>query len=137
MRALRLAVFAGAVMVAAPLSAQAPAPGAQGQQRGDPAAMQARQNEALFAGITLSAEQKTKIDSIQTAARTAQQTAMQGGGMQDPEVRQRMMAQRQATSAAIRGVLTADQQAIYDRNLANMPAMRGGGRPPEGQRPPR
>ena len=52
MRALRLAVFAGAVMVAAPLSAQAPA---QGQaQRGDPAAMQARQNEALFAGITSS-----------------------------------------------------------------------------------
>jgi Spy/CpxP family protein refolding chaperone len=135
MRALRLAVFAGAVMVAAPLSAQAPA---QGQApRGDPAAMQARQNEALFAGITLSAEQKTKIDSIQTASRTAQRAAMDAGGMQDPEVRQRMMAQRQATAAAVRGVLTAEQQVIYDRNLANMPAMRGGGRPPEGQRPPR
>lgn len=133
MRALRVVVLVGAVMLAAPLSAQAPA---QGQpQRGDPAAMQARQNEMLFAGITLSAEQKTKVDSIQTAARTAQQAAMQGGGMQDPEARQRMMAQRQATMAAIRGVLTPEQATVFDRNLANMPAMRGG-RPPEGQRPP-
>lgn len=135
MRALRVAVLVGAVVMAAPLSAQAPA---QGQpQRGDPAAMQARQNEMLFAGITLSAEQKTKVDSIQTAARTAQQSAMQGGGMRDPETRQRMMAQRQATMAAIRAVLTAEQATVFDRNVANMPAMQGGGRPPEGQRPPR
>lgn len=135
MRVLQLAVVVSAVMLAVPVSAQqAPA---QAPQQRDPAAMQARQNEMLFAGITLSAEQKTKIDSIQTAARTAQQAAMQGGGMQDPEARQRMMAQRQATMTAIRGVLTTDQATVFDRNLASMPAARGGARPPEGQRPPR
>lgn len=142
MRTMRVAMVLAAMataMVAAPMAAQAPAGGGQGQGqgRGDPAAMQARQNEMLFQGITLSAEQKTKVDSIQTAARAAQQTAMQGGGMRDPETRERMRAQRQATMAAIRGVLTAEQQTKFDANLASMPAMQGGGRPPEGQRPPR
>lgn len=124
--------------MAAPLAAQGQGAGGGGRPgMGDPAAMQARQNERLFEGITLSAEQKTKVDSIQTASRAAQQAAMQSGGMRDPETRQRMMAQRQATMAAIRGVLSAEQQAQFDKNMANMPAMQGGGRPPEGQRPPR
>ncbi len=138
--ALVLATLATAV-VAAPAAAQQGGgrPGGMGQggPGGDPAAMQARQNERLFEGITLSAEQKVKVDSIQTAARTAQQAAMQGGGMRDPETRERMRVQRQATMAAIRGVLTAEQQTKFDANLAAMPAMQAGGRPPEGGRPPR
>lgn len=138
MRTMRVAMVLGTVMMAtltAPLAAQGQGGGRQGGM-GDPAAMQARQNERLFEGITLSAEQKTKVDSIQTAAREAQQAAMQAGGMRNPEARQRMMAQRQATMAAIRTVLSAEQQTVFDRNIANMPAMGGGGRPPEGQRPP-
>jgi protein CpxP len=138
MRTVRAAMIVAAVLtsaIAAPLAAQGQ--GGGGRQGGDPAAMQARQNERLFDGITLTAEQKAKVDSIQTAARAAQQSAMQGGGMRDPEARQRMMAQRQATMAAIRAVLTAEQQTKFDANLASMPAMGAGGRPPEGQRPPR
>ena len=139
MRSMRVAMVMAAVMtsaIAMPLAAQGQGGGRQGGM-GDPAAMQARQNERLFEGITLSADQKTKVDSIQTASRAAQQSAMQGGGMRDPEARQRMMAQRQATMAAIRAVLSAEQQTKFDTNVANMPAMGGGGRPPEGQRPPR
>ena len=56
--------------------------------------------------------------------------------MRDPEARQRMMAQRQATMTAVRAVLSAEQQATFDRNLATMPGMSAGGRPPEGQRTP-
>jgi len=141
MRTVRAAMIVAAVLtsaLAAPLAAQGQGGGGRpGGQGGDPAAMQARQNEMLFQGITLTAEQKTKVDSIQTAARTAQQSAMQAGGMRDPETRERMRAQRQATMAAIRGVLTAEQQAVFDRNLANMPGMQAGGRPAGGQRPPR
>lgn len=137
MRMMRVAMVWAAVVisaVAAPLTAQGQGGGRQG---GDPAAMQARQNEMLFEGITLSAAQKTRVDSIQTAAREAQRSAMEAGGMRDPEARQRMMAQRQATMAAIRAVLTAEQQTQFDKNIAAMPAMGGGGRPPAGQRPPR
>ncbi len=138
MQAVRMALVVAAVLGAAPLAAQQGPPGGRpGGMGGDPAAMQARQNERLFEGITLSAEQKAKVDSIQAAARTQQQATMQGGGMRDPETRQRMMQQRQATMAAIRGVLTPEQQMKFDANLAAMPAMGGGGRPPEGQRPPR
>lgn len=134
MRTIRV-VMVLATVLTAPLAAQGQGGERQGGM-GDPAAMQARQNARLFEGITLSAEQKTKVDSIQAAAREAQQAAMQAGGMRDPEARQRMMAQRQATTAAIRTVLTAEQQAVFDRNVANLPAMGAGGRPPEGQRPP-
>lgn len=145
MFALRKALVVAALVVAAPLSAQQGAPGGppggppggMGQGRGDPAAMQARQNEMLFQGITLSATQKAKVDSIQAAARTRQQELMQGGGMRSPETRQAMMQQRQETMAAIRNVLTADQQTKFDENLASMPAAQAGGRPPQGSRPPR
>lgn len=140
MRTMRVVMVLATVMTAtlsAPLAAQGGQGGGRQGGMGDPAAMQARQNERLFEGITLSADQKGKVDSIQTAARAVQQQSMQAGGMRDPETRQRMMAQRQATMAAIRAVLSADQQTLFDRNVANMPAMGAGGRPPEGQRPPR
>lgn len=140
MRAKRVAVVLAALMTLAlvgPLAAQGQVGGGRRGARGaDPAAMQARQNERLFAGITLSAAQQSQVDSIQAAGRAAQQTAMQEGGMRDPGTRQRIMARRQATMAAIRAVLSAEQQATFDRNLAAMPAMGGGGRPPSGQRPP-
>ncbi|MBA3854464.1 MAG: hypothetical protein C0503_08620 [Gemmatimonas sp.] len=142
MFAFRKALVVAALFVAAPLAAQQGAPGGppgggMGQGRGDPAAMQARQNEVLFQGITLSDAQKARIDSIQTAARAKQQELMQGGGMRNPETRQAMMQQRQETMAAIRNVLTAEQQTKFDANLASMPAAQAGGRPMQGQRPPR
>lgn len=139
MQAMRAVLVAAMVMVAVPAAAQQGGgrPGGQGGPGGDPAAMQARQNEMLFRGITLTEEQKTKVDSIQTASRRAQTELMQGGGMRSPETRQKMMEQRQAMMAAVRGVLTPAQQTVFDQNVANMPAMQGGGRPPEGQRPPR
>ncbi len=140
MYAWRLALVVAAMVVTAPLAAQQGPPGGRpggmGQGRGDPAAMQARQNEMLFNGITLSAEQKAKVDSIQAQSRAQQQEMMQGGGMRDPETRQRMMQHRQATMTAIRGVLTPEQQTKFDANVAAMPAAQAGGRPPQGQRPP-
>jgi Spy/CpxP family protein refolding chaperone len=142
MQAMRMAAVVAALVVAVPLAAQQGPPGGRpggmgGGMGGDPAAMQARQNERLFQGITLSAEQRAKVDSIQAVSRARQQELMEAGGMRNAETRQQMMQQRQATMAAIRGVLTAEQQAKFDENLANMPAAAAGGRPPQGTRPPR
>ena len=125
MQAMRILAAAAVMLVASTAAAQGGGGGGQGMDR---AAMQARQNEMLFKGITLSEAQKAKIDTIQTKARADQQAMMSGGGMQDPTAREKMMAMRTKVNADIRGVLTADQQTIFDKNLAEMP--QGGGRRP-------
>lgn len=126
MRAMRTMVALAMVVVAVPVAAQ----GGQGGNPEGRAAMQQRQNEMLFRGITLSDAQKAKIDSIQTAGREAMQAAMQGGGMQNPEARQRMQEMREKQMADIRAVLTPEQQTVFDTNRANMPAPGAGRRPP-------
>jgi Spy/CpxP family protein refolding chaperone len=128
MQAMRLVLTLAMVLVAVPVSAQ----GGQGSPAGqrDPAAMQMQRNEMMFRGITLTDAQKAKIDSIQTAGREAMRTAMAGGGMQDAAARERMQEMRAKQTADIRAVLTAEQQAIFDANLAAMPAPGAGRRPP-------
>lgn len=131
MRAIRILTAAALVFVASTAAAQ----GGQGARAGGgqgAAEMQQRQNEMLFKGITLSEAQKAKIDSLQAAQRTAQQEMMQGGGMQDPAAREKMMEMRQKHQAEVRRVLTTEQQVIYDKNLAEMP-QRGAGRRPPGR----
>ncbi len=108
-------------------------PGGMGQ--GGPAGMgaaAARQNEILFKGITLTDAQKARIDSIQTANRTAMQGMMQSGADM-ATMRDQMLAMRQAQAAAVRGVLTAEQQVIYDKNVVESQQNAGG---PGGRRPP-
>lgn len=128
MRAVRMMIVTAMVVVAVPAAAQ----GGQRGQGANPearAAMQQRQNEMLFRGITLSEAQQAKVDSIQAAGREAMQAAM-GGGMQDPTARQRMQELREKQMADIRAVLTPEQQAVFDTNRANMPAPGAGRRPP-------
>ena len=133
MRAIRFVVAGALIAVASTTAAAQGGQGAgQGQERGQgmtPEQRQARQNEMLFKGITLTEMQQKKIDSIQVAARTANQALMQGGGMQDPATREKMMEARRKTTADIRAVLTPEQQVVYDKNIAEMPQGRG-------QRPP-
>lgn len=126
MRAMRTMVALAMVVVAVPVAAQ----GGQGGNPEARTAMQQRQNEMMFRGITLTEEQKAKIDSIQTAGRAAMQSAMQGGGMQDPAARERMQEMRAKQMTDIRAVLTAEQQTLFDTNRANMPAPGAGRRPP-------
>ena len=120
MQAIRILAAAALVLVASTAAAQ----GGQGGMGRNAAA----QNELLFKGITLTDAQKTQIDTIQAHTRTEMQALMQAGGMQDPGVREKMGEMRTKQSAAIRAVLTAEQQPIYDKNLAEMP--QGGGRRP-------
>ncbi len=132
MRVMRFAVAAMLVFVATTAQAQGggqaggPPGGGMGQGGGA-----GRMNEMLFKGITLTDAQKTKVDSIQAAGRTAMQGLMQSGGMQDPATREKMTEMRKKQNVDIRALLTPEQQVIFDKNLAEMPAPGAGRRPPQ------
>ena len=132
MKAIRLLAATALVLVAMPMAAQGGMGGGQGGQgRG---AMQQRQNEMLFRGITLTEAQRAKIDTLQAAQRTAMQEMMHSGAMQDPATRERVAEMRTKHNNDIREVLTPEQRTQFDKNLAEMPN-RGMGGP--GGRPPR
>lgn len=126
MRAIRLLMAAALVMFAIPVAAQGGQGG--GGLRGNLAAT----NEMLLKDITLTDAQKAAIDTIQTRTASGMMELAQSGGMQDPANRQKMTDLRTKQTADIRAVLTAEQQVIFDRNVAAMPVR--GPRPP---RPPR
>jgi len=120
--ALGLALVAGTAVVA---SAQA-APQQQGQRGG------ARPNQQLK-DITLTAEQQTKIDEINKKYAPEMQVireSMQSGGDR-AEGMKKMQALREKMGPEIRAILTPEQAAIYDKNLAEQKArmeqMRQGG----------
>lgn len=128
MRAMRIVAAAVLVLVATTAQAQG-----GGQAGGQPGGMgqgggAGRRNEMLFKGITLTDVQKSKVDSIQAAGRTAMQGAMASGGMQDPANREKMLEMRKKQNLDIRALLTVEQQVLFDKNLAEMP--QGGGRRP-------
>jgi Spy/CpxP family protein refolding chaperone len=117
MKRIRIfALLAALVAFAAPA---AHAQGGGGQGRG-------RQMEALMKDITLTDAQKAQVDSIGQAFR-AQMPPMTQGTPPDSATRAKMGEVRQKQYAAIRTVLTPDQQKVFDKNLAELPPM--GGRP--------
>lgn len=95
------------VIAASPARAQG---GGGGQGRG---------MQALMNGITLTDKQKASVDSITQAFR-AQMPPMQQGTPPDSATRAKMGEVRQKQYAAVRGVLTADQQKVFDKNLEDM-----------------
>lgn len=117
-----LTVLAVGLAVTPTLSAQTP----DTPQRG-PGRMQAM----TLNGIALTPAQQSKIDSI--TANTRAQMPVRTPGTQPSEAdREKMRSLSMASSQAIRAVLTAEQQAIYDKNLAELRGrrMQGAGGPP-------
>ena len=104
-------------VLAALVAFAAPAAQAQGggQGRGGPG----RQMEMLMQGVTLTDAQKAQVDSIGQAFR-AQMPPMQQGTPPDSATRAKMGEVRQKQYAAVRAVLTADQQKVFDKNLEEM-----------------
>ncbi|NUO61997.1 MAG: hypothetical protein HOQ11_01675 [Gemmatimonadaceae bacterium] len=79
--------------------------------------------QMLFNGITLTSAQQAQIDSIQARHRGD----MQGlDPRNNPGDRDKMRQLMQSRMDEIRAVLTPDQQAVFDRNVADMRARRGG-----------
>ena len=120
MKLTRIVALVGVMALAAPA---AYAQGGGGGQGGGGRAM-----ERLMNGITLTDKQKTSVDSIQQAFR-AQMPAMTPGTPPDSATRAKMGEVRQKQYAAIRTVLTPDQQKVFDKNLEDMRANMGRPRP--------
>ena len=103
------------------LALAAPAAYAQGGGQG-------RGMERLMTGITLTDKQKSSVDSIATAFRSQMPPAQQGTPP-DSATRAKRMEVMQKQYAAIRTVLTADQQKVFDKNLEEMRAAMNRPRP--------
>ncbi|MEZ4412590.1 MAG: hypothetical protein R2910_06375 [Gemmatimonadales bacterium] len=73
-------------------------------------------------GITLTAAQQAKVDSI-TAKTRAQMPAMTPGSPPSDADRAKMRSLSMASVQEVRAVLTPEQQAIYDKNVAQMQQM--------------
>jgi Spy/CpxP family protein refolding chaperone len=125
---LRIAVIAASLAIAAPAYAQGGGGGGMGGGM-SPEQRMAAQKQRMFEGITLNAAQTAKVDSIMAAAAKAQQEMMAGGmeAMRSPEGRAKMQAMTEDRNKALKAVLTGDQVAAFEKNLANMPQGRGRG----------
>jgi Spy/CpxP family protein refolding chaperone len=127
--ALGVALLAGSTAVAgAQAGTQAPA------QQGGPGGGRGGFNRSLN-GIELTEAQKAKVAEIQAKYQPdlqALRESMQGGGDRAAAFT-KMQAIRDKMNPEIRAVLTAEQQVIFDKNLAEQKArmeqMRQGGGP--------
>ncbi len=74
-----------------------------------------RRMQRLFQGITLTAEQQAKVDSI-TAKYRAQMPAFTPGTPPDSATRAKLRALYGNQDEEIRALLTPDQQKVWDTN---------------------
>ena len=121
----RLAFLVAALAAAAaiPAVAQNPAPGGPG----GPGGFAQRRMQMLLNGITLTAAQQARFDSIQAAFR-AQMPAFTPGQAPDPAAMQQRRALMSSQDSSLRTVLTPEQQQVWDRNLEQARSMQR--RPP-------
>lgn len=113
MRRPNIAAFSLVLLAAA--SAPVMAQGNMGGGRMDPAQMTERTSTRLLTGLALSAAQTDSVKAINTRFTAEAQAAIGGSDM-----RSKMMEMRTQQRAELRGILTGDQQAVFDKNIADM-----------------
>ena len=117
-----LALCAGASVASAqggPPAGAPPQGGMQGMQ-GGPGGRGGRGMQALFEGVTLTADQQTKVDAINTKYRSEMQTLMPNGmqgGPPDEGTRKKMDEIREKQIHEIHELLTGDQKKVFDANV--------------------
>jgi len=128
MRKLQL-VLAASLLAMSTSVAVAQDPQPQGARQGG-----GRMMAALFQGITLSADQQKKVDSITSKYMTERQGMMADQSLDQDARRSKMRDVMRRQADEIKTVLTDDQQKTFDKNLEDMRArmQQGGGRPPRG-----
>jgi periplasmic protein CpxP/Spy len=104
-----------------------------GGRRGGPGGAGQRE-DMVMRGITLSTDQQQRIEAIRASYRTRMEEARQAAGTDRAAMRERMQPLMEKQQAEIRAVLTTEQQAQFDRNVAEMRErmQQGGGRRPNG-----
>ena len=118
-------------LLAAPAFAQGGG-GTGGGRMGPP-----KSGQGLLQGITLTADQQTRIDSIWKSnepMREQMRSQMKPGETPDSAMRAHMMAMRDQQTKAYRSILTPDQAKTFDKNVGEMRermrSMGGPGGPP-------
>ena len=126
---LRILAAAAALAIATPAFAQG---GGMGGMQMSPEQRIARQKEMLFQGITLSAAQSAKANTVIMAGMQKQMESMQAmrsGGGDMAGMREQMQKMNEERNAALKAILTSDaDKAKFDENVKNMPQGRRGGR---------
>lgn len=107
----RMAALSIGFMLVATSFARAQSPGGGGFAE--------RRMQRLLQGITLTADQRAKVDSITTKYR-AQMPPFTPGTPPDSATRARMRALFGNQDEEIRALLTPDQQKVWDQNVAEM-----------------
>jgi len=125
---LRVIAAVAALAIATPAFAQG---GGMGGMQMSPEQRIARQKEMLFQGITLSAAQSAKADTLIMQGMQKQMEAMQAarsGGGDMASMREQMQKMNADRNEALKGILTNDaDKAKFEENLKNMPQGRRGG----------
>ena len=111
-------VAALAALATVPAMAQQGPPG--GGRMG-PGGFAQRRMQMLLNGITLTPVQQAKVDSIQKSYQ-AKMPAFTPGQMPDSATRAQRFELMRQQDMDIRNVLTTDQQAVWDKNVADMQA---------------
>ncbi|MGE5143302.1 MAG: hypothetical protein ACM3OA_07685 [Acidobacteriota bacterium] len=109
----RMAALSIGLMLVATSLAGAQSPGGGGGGFAE------RRMQRLLRGVTLTVDQKTKVDSITTKYR-AQMPPFTPGTRPDSATRARMRALFGNQDEEIRALLTPDQQKVWDQNVAEM-----------------
>jgi Spy/CpxP family protein refolding chaperone len=121
MKSIRIATLAAALCVG--MTSVAAAQGAeppQGQGRGD------RMGGMLLKDINLTDAQKAQVKTIRDKyipqLQELRKASQATGGPPDEATRTKMMDIQTKQTTEIRAILTADQQATFDKNLAEIKA---------------
>ena len=99
----------------------------QGGGRGNQMAM-------LMQGITLSAEQQVKVDSVTAKYGAARRELMQDQNMDQDARRAKGREMMTKQNDEVKALLTDEQKKVFEKNVADMQARMqqgGGGRPPQ------
>jgi Spy/CpxP family protein refolding chaperone len=120
MKAIRIATLAAALCVGMTSVAAAQGTEPQGQGRGD------RMGGMLLKDINLTDAQKAQVKTIRDKyipqLQELRKASQATGGPPDEATRTKMMDIQTKQTTEIRAILTADQQATFDKNLAEIKA---------------
>lgn len=126
MRMLQLALVA-TMLIGSSAAATAQEPEPQGRRQAG-----GRGIGMLMQGITLTAEQQARVDSVNARYSSERRAIMQDESLDQDARRAKSRALMGKQREEIKVLLTDDQKKVFDRNVEEMQArmQQGGGRPP-------
>jgi Spy/CpxP family protein refolding chaperone len=123
-------VAALVAMTASAAVAQDPQPQPQGQPQGSGQGRGGNRMAALMQGITLSADQQAKLDTLSKKFADQRQAVMQDQSLDQDARRAKMRDAMMKQADDIKALLTDEQKKVFEKNWADMQArMQGGGAP--------